>query len=272
MKDEETGLRSQKEFEEKWVTGMGAWFPGEGVVCRGKDLFSEFGGERWMHLLLYGLTARVFTEKQILMFEQIWVLCSSYPDPRLWNNRVAALTGSAKATASLGVAAGIAVTEAKIYGVPPTVTSMRFLKRVGALVDQGGDLKEIVLGELKEKRVLGGFGRPIVRKDERVVPLMSQAKQLGFSEGKHVKLAFEIEEQLQKSRLRIKMNIAALVAALATDFGLSEQEFEAWLTLAFSAGIAFCYTDASKKQEGAFFPFRCERISYQGKKTRKWEN
>jgi len=262
----------KEEFEETWVTEMGAWFSGERVVCRGKDLFSEFGGERWMHLLLYGLTGREFTEKQILMFEQLWVLCSSYPEPRLWNNRVAALTGTAKATASLGVAAGIAVTEAKIYGVPPLVTAMRFLKRVQEQVDRGGDLNQIVVSELREKRVLAGFGRPIVRKDERIEPLMYQAKQLGFSEGGYLKLAFEIEEQLQKSRFRISMNIALLVAALAADFGLNEQELESWATLGFSAGIVFCFADASKKPEGAFFPFRCERISYQGAESRKWEN
>ena len=53
---------------------------------------------------------------------------------------------------------------------------------------------------------------------------------------------------------------------------LNEQELESWATLGFSAGIVFCFADASKKPEGAFFPFRCERISYQGAESRKWEN
>ena len=41
---------------------------------------------------------------------------TSYPDARLWNNRVAALAGTARSTGTLGIAAALAVSEAKIYG------------------------------------------------------------------------------------------------------------------------------------------------------------
>lgn len=262
----------QEEHESKWVTSMGALFPGERVVLRGKDLFKAFAGKRSMELLLYGITGRAFNESEVLMFEQIWVLCSNYPEPRIWSNRVAALTATGKSTASLGVAAGMAVSEATIYGIPPTVNALRLLKKSRVLIDQGQELKDIILSELKEKRVLGGYGRPIVRGDERIKPLMAQIKELGFSEGRHIKLAFEIEEILVKSRFRMSMNIAAPAAALAADFGLSDREFEAWLTLAYSEGFVFCYIDAAEKREGAFFPFRCQRLAYEGVKTRKWEN
>lgn len=262
----------QEENEGQWLTSMGAMFIGERVVCRGKDLFGEFAGKRWMELLLYGITGREFNETEVLMFEQIWVLCSNYPEPRIWNNRISALAATGKATSSLGVAASVAVTEATIYGVPPLVNSLRMLKKVQMLVDQDQELNSVIVRELKEKRVLGGYGRPFVKKDERVKPLMMQAEKLGFSEGRHVKLAFEIEAQLIESRFRMSMNIGALIAALAADFGLNDKEFEAWMTLAFSAGFMFCFTDVAKKREGAFFPFRCERISYEGASARAWEN
>lgn len=268
----EKALSIQEEHESQWVTSMGAMFIGERVVCRGKDLFGEFGGKRWMELLLYGITGREFNESEVLMFEQIWVLCSNYPEPRIWNNRVAALTATGKATSSLGVAASVAVTEATIYGVPPLVNSLRMLKKVRLLVGQGQELENIIVRELKEKRVLGGYGRPFVKKDERVKPLMAEAEKLGFSEGRHIKLAFEIEAQLKTNRFRMSMNIGALIAALAADFGLNDKEFEAWMSLAFSAGFVFCFTDAAKKREGAFFPFRCGRISYEGADAREWEN
>ena len=70
----------------------------------------------------------------------------------------------------------------------------------------------------------------------------------------------------------MNMNVAAPGAALIADLGLNDREFEAWLTLAYSAGLVFCFTDAAKKREGAFFPFRCERLSYEGVKARQWEN
>ena len=41
----------------------------------------------------------------------LWVN-TSYPDARIWNNRVAALAGSARSTGNLGVSAALAVSEA----------------------------------------------------------------------------------------------------------------------------------------------------------------
>src|SRR3569833_2523796 len=78
-----------------WRTKMGAFFQGKRVVNRGKDLFTELGHLSWMQLFLYGITGRIFSEAQCNLFEGIWVLCTSYPDPRLWNNRIAVLAGSA---------------------------------------------------------------------------------------------------------------------------------------------------------------------------------
>jgi len=74
------------EAEDNWQTAMGLSFPGERVVIRGKDLFTELKDMRWMELLLFAITGRRFSENEIKLFEGIWVLCSSYPDPRVWNN------------------------------------------------------------------------------------------------------------------------------------------------------------------------------------------
>src|SRR3569832_2958942 len=73
------------ENDGRWRTKMGAFFPGKRVVFRGKDLFTEFGHLSWMQLYLYGITGRIFTVVQGKLFEGMWVLCTSYPDPRLWN-------------------------------------------------------------------------------------------------------------------------------------------------------------------------------------------
>src|SRR5919106_230924 len=79
------------ESEDHWVTSMGAWFPGERVVLRGKDLFHDLKDLSWMALLLFGITGRIPDERQVRLFEGIWALSTSFPEPRLWNNRVAAL-------------------------------------------------------------------------------------------------------------------------------------------------------------------------------------
>lgn len=260
------------EYEDNWRTQMGAWFPGERVVFRGKDLFSELNDMPWMGLLLFGITGRIFNSEEIRLFEGLWVLSASYPEPRLWNNRVASLTGTAKSTGSLGISAATAVSEAKIYGKQADIAAIDFIQRAVSVENGAGDLDSFIKNELKVRRVIGGFGRPIVKTDERIGPVMKLMKDLGFDPGEHVKLALEIERLLEGKRLRMRLNVGGLVAAIASDFGLSLREYYYYVLLAFSAGHIPCFIDAQdNKREGQFLPLRCSRVAYEGIALRKWE-
>lgn len=256
--------------EQYWVTAMGAWFPGERIVVRGKDLFREFGEAGWMALLLYGITGRLFDARQLRLFEGMWTLCTSYPDPRLWNNRIAALAGTARSTAALGISAANAVSEATLYGRRPDIRAIDFLLRTQAKLEQGADLAELVKIELRKHRGILGYGRPVVRKDERIRPMMALAEKLGFADGTYVRLAFSVEDVLSRGRWRLRMNIAATLAGLAADQGLSRREYYHFMVPSFSAGMFPCYADAFGKEEGTFFPFRCERVLYRGAGRRAW--
>lgn len=259
--------------ENCWLTRMGACFPGQGrVVFRGKDLFEDLKDLSWMALLLYGITGRMYDKKQLRLFEGMWTLCASYPDPRLWNNRVAALAGTVRSTAALGVSAATSVSEASIYGRRPDIRAIDFLYRAKHALDSGATVDEIVRQELEKHRVIPGFGRPITRKDERLAVLLALAQDLGFSNGPYVELVFQVQRALTNGRFRMEMNIAALGAALVADQGLSSREAYGYMILSFSIGILVCHLDASEKPEGTFLPLRCSRISYVGAPTRRWEN
>ena len=52
---EEQGPEMLARCEDNWVTAMGAWFPGERVVLRGKDVLNDLGHRRWMEYFLYGI-------------------------------------------------------------------------------------------------------------------------------------------------------------------------------------------------------------------------
>lgn len=249
---------------------MGAWFPGERVVLRGKDLFHDLGHLGWMELLLYAITGRMFSERQVRLFQGFWTLSTSYPDPRIWNNRVAALAGTTRSTAAMAISAGNAVSDASIYGQRPIIRSIDFLIRIQKQVENGGNLEELVISELMKHRGIAGYGRPVTQRDERIEPVMALAEQVGFAEGKHVKLAFDVERILLQGRWRLHMNIAAVLAGLAADQGLTRHEYCEFMVLCFSAGMFPCYLDALNKAEGAFFPLRCSRLKYAGKGRRVW--
>ncbi|MGH8592883.1 MAG: hypothetical protein ACREV3_03215 [Gammaproteobacteria bacterium] len=241
-------------------------------MFRGKDLFHELKGLSWMGLLLYGITGRFFDEKQIRLFEGIWTICTSYPDPRLWNNRVAAIGSTVRSTASLSIGAANAVSEASIYGHRPIIRAIDFLFRAQEQVESGAELPEIVCSEIKKHKGIFGYGRPIVRNDERIDPLMALANKLGLADGTFIRLAFAVERALSDGRWRLPMNIAAVAAGLSADQGLSRNEYYQYLVLSFSVGMFACYVDTCAKPEGALFPLRCSRIRYEGTPYRRWEH
>jgi len=258
------------EAEDNWKTELGASFPGERVVIKGEDLFSSFSNRSWMDLLLYSISGRNFTKNQLKLFEGIWVICTSYPDPRIWNNRICALAGNNRSTGSLGLAAGIAASEANIYGMRPIIRAFDFLQCAKKSIDSNISLDETIKIELKKYRSISGYGRPIVKKDERIKPLMDLSERLGLNSGAYVNLAFEIERVLIDLGYRMQANIASIAAGLAADQGLSRKEYYYYLLNCFSVGLIACHLDASNQDEGVFFPLKCERISYSGVSMRKW--
>lgn len=258
------------EHEDHWETSMGLSFPGERVVFRGKDLFSCFSNKPWMELLLYGVTGREFSDNQIRLFEGMWTICASYPDPRIWNNRVSALAGTVRSTACLAVGASNAMSEATLYGRRPDIRIIDFLYRAQKELDKGNTLNDVVRDELKQYRAIFGYARPIVKEDERNKPLVKLANELGLGKGKYLQLVFDVEKIVQKGRWRMKANIAAVAAGLAADQGLTPREYYHWLLICFSIGFITSYIDTADKRENTFFPFCCDRIFYEGIKIRNW--
>jgi len=261
------------EYEKQWVTSLGKFFPEEKVVFHGKNLFKDLKDMHWLHLLLFGITGRFFEKNQIKLFESMWVICASYPDPRIWVNRVAALAGTARSTGIVGVGAATSVFEASIYGGGPIIGSIDFIIKLKEKLESGSDVETVIKEELKKSRGIAGYGRPIANEDERLKPILELAENLNMHTGEHVKLAFLVEEKLKiiQGPWALKMNIAALIGALAADQNLTANEFYHFMSLSSSVGIVSCFVDANNKPEGAFFPLRCERIKYEGVNKRKWD-
>ncbi len=264
------GPQLLEEHVGKLVTSAGAFFPGDRAVFRGQDLHASLKDLDLLGIYLFGITGRRFTQRQMKILHAMCTF-TSYPDARLWNNRVAALAGTARSTGTLGIAAALAVSEAQIYGQGVELRAIEFLTRAKKQVDAGTDLKELVLTEIKQKRGIAGYGRPIISADERIVPMMSLVRELGFDGGPHIKLAFVVEKILLDGRWRLHINYAAVTAALCADFGMSPREYFFSSLPAFLAGMPPCFQDAVEKPEGQLFPLPCRMMSYEGVSQRRWK-
>lgn len=253
-------------------TKVGACWPGSRAVFRGHDLHQDLRNSDWLELYLFGITGRRFTPAQVKLLHGIWVV-TSYPDPRLWNNRVAALAGSARSSPVLGITAALAVSEANIYGGLPGVRGIDFFLRAGKLLDQGISAREIVDRELAEHQLIFGFGRPINSFDERLPWLAKLAGDQGLDQGKHFRLAFEVEKiLLEMGKSNLRMNYAGMTSSLGADLGLTPREFHIFRVPMFLAGMPPCWVEASEKPEGTLFPTPCCDIAYEGLPARTWKD
>ena len=248
---------------------MGTFFPGSHVIFRGHDLHKDLKDMDWIELYVFGITGRRFTREQLRLMHSMWTY-SSYPDVRLWNNRVAGLAGSARSTGTLGLAAALAVSEASIYGQGSAMRAMDFLIRTRRQMDGGGDLEECIRQELELYRSVSGYGRPLVNADERIQPLLTLAKSLRLDQGPYLRLALDVEEKLLAGRWRMKMNYAALITALGADIGLTSREFYLFMFPLFLSGMPPCFIEASDRAEGTLYPLACSDILYEGQPQRTW--
>lgn len=271
MSNEARGPELLRQNVGRVTSRMGGCFIGSHVVFRGKNLHTDLGDARWIELYLFGITGRRFSEAELDLLEAIWTY-TSYPDARIWNNRVAALAGSTRSTGNLAISAALAVSEGAIFGRGIDIRVSDFLIRTRLEVAAGAELGACVRRELAEHRSLAGYGRPISnRRDERLDPILALARSLGLGDGPHVQLAHAVERFLLDGRLRMTMNYGAMAAALTADLGLSAREHYLYVHPAFLAGMPPCYIDSSERTEGTFLPLPCDGVAYDGAAKRPWK-
>lgn len=249
-------------------TRMGACFPGSHAVFRGNDLHARLRDLDWIELYLFGITGRRLSGAQVELLHALWV-CTSYPDARLWNNRVAALAASARSSSNLGITAALAVSEARAYGGQAGLMAMEFLQRTQQRVEDGESVENLVAAEIGARRIYG-YGRPIPSTDERIPWVVAKAGRLGLDGGVHLRLAFAVERALLARFPRLRINYAAVYAALVADMGLSLREYQILRVPTFLAGMAPCVVEAAENPEGTLFPTPCDEIVYEGLGVRSW--
>lgn len=248
---------------------MGACFPGSHAIFRGFNLHTELRGMGWIELHLFSITGRRFPAAPRQLLEAIWT-CTSYPDVRIWNNRVAGLAGSSRSSGTLGLAAAMAVSEAAIYGRGIEIRATDFLIRTQQALASGGSLEDCILAEMAAHRSIAGYGRPVTNGDERIPHILALARELDLDQGPHLRLAFAIDDYLRASRWRKSINYGAVVTGLAADIGLSPREFYLFMFPTFLAGMTPCYLEATERPEGTLYAAPCSDIAYAGPTPRPW--
>lgn len=256
-------------FQGPLRTRVGAARGGEYAIFRGQDIHKDLVDIHWVDLYFFAVTGKRFSPAQIKVFNAFFGF-TSYPDSRIWNNRVAALAGATRSTASLAVSAASAVSEANLFGGQSVGRALEFLQRAIRSIEDGEELEGFVVRYLSRHRNISGFGRPLTARDERIEPMLSLLTREGFEAGLHLRTLIQVEQLLQAGRWRYRMNYAGLTAAVWGDFGLTPSEAYLGSYPAFIPGMVPCFLEALEKPAGAIMPVSCNGLSYTGPTARDW--
>lgn len=198
-------------------------------------------------------------------------ICLSWPDPRIWCNQIGALAGDSRTTATAASISGILAADSVMYGQYTFIKGAEFIQTALLRHTQLGltaaDIISMEVQRNNGKMKIMGYARPLASGDERIAAMERVTKQLGFKQGDHLHLAYEIEKYLQRNYSE-SMNINGYMTAFLSDQGLSPENIYRICALLVASGVTACYVDARDRPAGSFLPLRCDDIDYQGKPPR----
>lgn len=243
----------------------GRWCIGEGVQCQGYSLLEDLvGSTGFFQVLMLHVTNRL-PEKRLTQWLEAAFICLSFPDPRIWCNQVAALAGTARCSPVAAMSAGALASDSALYGPGSALAALSFIKK--ALADSAAtrDLNALLdSGPYRRGKLRApGYSRPVALGDDRVARMDQFAAELGFDDGPHLSLAWQLDKAVQ-ARSGDSINLLGYIAAFWLDQGFNEQQAYTVFSLCVNGGLHACYDEAHSSPLGAFLPLRCDDVLYAG--------
>jgi len=257
----------------KIYSQKGGWLIGKGVFSHGYEMMNELVGKvSYMQVMILNATGRMPERRLADWFEAVHI-CLSWPDPRIWCNHIGALGGTMRTSSVVATAAGLLANESKAYGSRTLKFGVEFIQHASQKFNGGQSIEKIVAYECAKfggKPKIIGYARPIAKGDERVPAMERTTKDLGFSIGKHLKLAYAIETVLM-NKFNEGMNINGYMSAFLSDQGFSPEEVYRICSVLVNSGVTACYADVRDRPADTFLPLRCDDIDFQGKPYRSFQ-
>jgi len=259
-------------------TSKGGWIIGEAVYNHGYSMMDDLVGHKtFFQVLVLNVTGRL-AEKNLADWLEASFICLSWPDPRIWCNKVGTLAGTMQCSPAAAVSVGILAADSRMYASGALVAGAEFIIEAVEKKKAGLSVEEIVNAELEKKAkrsaakpVIMGYARPIATGDERVIAMERVTKTLGFEIGEHLSLAYEIDSYLQNN-YKESINMLGYCVAFMVDQAFCNKEITRLFSTWVNSGVHACYAEARDRAPESFLPLRCDDIEYQGKIERPVPN
>lgn len=244
----------------------GGWKVGKGVFSHGYDMMEDLVGKvSYFQVMILHATGRM-PSRNLAAWVEAAFIGLSWPDARIWCNQIGALGGTLRTSVVGATVAGTLAGDSRTYGQKPLLEGMSFMQAALQALKNGLTPKGIIANECARhggKPQIMGFARPIAKGDERVTAMEKVGKELGFTVGEHLALAYEMEEVLLDA-FGESMNINGYCSAFLSDQGFTPQEAYQFCVLLVASGVTACYVDTFERPPESFLPMRCDDIDYQG--------
>jgi hypothetical protein len=177
-------------------------------------------------LMAMALSGRRWPAEDLALFDVMMATCT-LGDPRIWPLKAARL-GACHGRSLQGVALGVLIQDCQFVGGPSaSPRAAELLLKIQDALREGGDdsaaLVSTVELELAKERHLGGFGVPFRETDARLSALRDHVYALDRQGGTYWRLHEVVVDVVRRTR-RVEPNVAAGVAALCLDLGLTVAE------------------------------------------------
>jgi citrate synthase len=244
----------------------GGWVIGEGVRCHGYDLLNDLVGELSYFQLIVLNALGYIPERRFADWLESAYMCLSWPDPRIWCNRVGALAGSVGGTVAGGTAAGILAGDSEMYGAYSMIKGAKFIQHARQSVQNGVSIADFVEQEIAKtngKVKLMGFARPIAKGDERIPVMEKVTLKLGYKTGGHLETAYRIQSYLSE-KYGESMNVGGYFCAFFADQGLSGEDVYKISSCMVASGVTSSVIEEYSKKPESFLPLMCDDLLYNG--------
>lgn len=257
-----------------WNSKVGLWIPGKEVKLYNEDLFTIHKKvDTWYEYLMFSITGERnrFTKNQLVCLEKMWTYIMTYPDHKIWINRVASLAGTAGTSPQIAISSANTCGSGRIFSTNVTSKVGKFLVDVDSQLKDKSLVNVLIENGYKTKTPVS-FDRPLSALDERINSTIILLKETDNFNNKYITLLFEINHILMNvfKRNDIKMTIGALVGAIFLDFKIKPLEAELLTPIMLIGGVIPCFTDTFTEKKGSFLPMGIDSIEYIGPAPRKW--
>lgn len=203
---------------------------------RGRLLFGELAAKRsFMQVAALSIAGVELSSDQAAVLDEIGV-CTQLSDPRIWPLAVAGRIADSGGTLAAAFTAGVATLCTPLMTGPPVAGFMRFLDEVAPRLQAGEAIERVVGEALAGAASIPGVGRPVLRGDERVAPMLRAMVRYGHGEGPGVTLTRRLDRELDR-RKGLHVNSAGYFGGLLRDFGFSPEAGAAFSLIYFAVPL-----------------------------------